>query len=61
MSTCVDLFIHCMLCGSEWKREARVTPEEVKKEKSKEAKKFIFEEKEIKEVKRNNYVYYDVL
>jgi hypothetical protein len=26
----MDLFLHCMLCGSEWRSETRVYPEEVK-------------------------------
>ena len=28
MSTCMDLFLHCMLCGSEKRSMARVYPEE---------------------------------
>jgi len=28
MTTCMDLFLHCMLCGSEKRSMARVYPEE---------------------------------
>lgn len=27
MATCMDIWIHCMLCGSEWRSERQVYPE----------------------------------
>lgn len=27
MATCMDLWIHCMLCGSEWRSERQIYPE----------------------------------